>query len=566
MATIDELVVTLGLDASNFTDEQKKALEAFNKSQDAIDRRLRQLEDRNKKSAQSFGDATHAAEGLFSVLAGAGLAAFSRDIVNGAAGAGRMAANVGIATNELSAFGRMIERNGGNADAASGSLKGLADSMQRLKWGQASDEFKIGLSQVGGRDGDNPLDLFFKLAKFAESHTIQDVNLAAQRLGLSQEIANIAIKGGARALEEYRKAAAGALSPEQAKRLTEMQESWVKLDQVIRTAGNDVVSSFAPGFAAGANAVSDFAEKNRGLVAILGQVLTALTALTLLKPAAWVLKLLGLGGAATAVGGIPGAAAGLLGKGGGVGGAAIAAAVGMKADSHTGNNARTWLRKTLGIEDPGEDASWVVDQKARAAADSPAPGANNATPFAGGAKGANAGGPGLRASDKDREAWIRATAIREGINPDVAMRVARSEGFGSFQSSVINKAGKREESFGDFQLFMRGGLGNVFQKETGLDPRDPANERRMDEFALRWASKHGWGDFHGAANSNIGKWAGIQGGGSTTTIGTVVIQTKSDDPKEHAREFTSAVEKNNRGRDESSARSIAMQANSGQTQ
>lgn len=113
-------------------------------------------------------------------------------------------------------------------------------------------------------------------------------------------------------------------------------------------------------------------------------------------------------------------------------------------------------------------------------------------------------GPGGRSSASDREAWIRASAAEAGIDPDVAMRVARSEGFGSFRSSIPG-----ETSFGDFQLHTGGGLGDVFRRATGLDPTDPANEKAMDMFALQYAAKHGWGAFHGAANTGIGQFQGI---------------------------------------------------------
>jgi hypothetical protein len=60
-------------------------------------------------------------------------------------------------------------------------------------------------------------------------------------------------------------------------------------------------------------------------------------------------------------------------------------------------------------------------------------------------------------------------------------------------------------SFGDFQLHVKnnilglslGGLGDTFQKETDLNPRDPHNWRAMDIFALKQAKKGGWTPWHG---------------------------------------------------------------------
>lgn len=118
-------------------------------------------------------------------------------------------------------------------------------------------------------------------------------------------------------------------------------------------------------------------------------------------------------------------------------------------------------------------------------------------------------------SPRQREQFIRQEAIRRGVDPDVAMRVAWSEGFGK-------RVGDNGTSFGDFQLHVTpGGRGNAvgdqFQRDTGLDPRDPANDARMIQYALDWAKSHGWTDFHGAANSGIGQWTGIDRSSTSTS-------------------------------------------------
>lgn len=181
-----------------------------------------------------------------------------------------------------------------------------------------------------------------------------------------------------------------------------------------------------------------------------------------------------------------------------------------------------------------------------------------------GSAGATVGsGSGFK-SQAEKEAYIRAAAARRGINPNVAMAVARSEGFNSFQSTVPSARGPngREDSWGAFQLYMGGGLGNEFQKATGLDPRDPRNERATIDYALDNARKGGWGPFHGAKNTGISQWQGIDrnagGAGSTSTtevnIGTVVVNAKTDDPNGMATAFGDAVKH----------RAFASQANVGQ--
>lgn len=100
--------------------------------------------------------------------------------------------------------------------------------------------------------------------------------------------------------------------------------------------------------------------------------------------------------------------------------------------------------------------------------------------------------------------FIRATALKYGVNPDIAVRVAQSEGLQTFRCQIPG-----ERSFGAFQLFCGGGLGNEFQQKTGLDASDPKNELATIDFALKYAAKGGWGPWHGAARVGIGKWTGI---------------------------------------------------------
>lgn len=503
--TVDALVVTLGLDSKNFTDEQKKALDSFNKTQDEMDKRLRNLESRNKTTAHSFGDMTNAAEGLFTVLAGAGVAAFARDAINSAAALGRMSVNAGVATRDMSAFGRMVGRNGGDAVAAAQNLVTLSQTLQNAKWGQVSQDFLMGLSQIGGGINDKPTDLVRKLATFADTHNAQEVQQAGMRLGMSIDLINQALRGSAQYAKDFAEAQIWALGPGQAQNMTAAQRAWKSLGDTIEGVGNYIVADASPTFTKIADAARSWADNNKPLATGLGKILTALTAISLLKPAAWLLRLFGIGVPAIAT--LPLAVA------------AVAAGAGYAAykvtsDAKDKPGYDPWGVKSKVQYESHGDSVWDVAANTYALPKTPG-----------------------RADAREREAWIREMAAKAGIDPDVAMRVARSEGFGNFQSSVINKKGEREQSYGDFQLFNKGGLGNQFQKQTGLDPTDPKNERAMDEFALQWAQSHGWGDFHGAANTNIAQWQGIKpggtAGGDVSITNNVTINTPSTDPKKH---------------------------------
>jgi hypothetical protein len=126
-------------------------------------------------------------------------------------------------------------------------------------------------------------------------------------------------------------------------------------------------------------------------------------------------------------------------------------------------------------------------------------------PTAGGAPQVSpAGAPSGSSDPRGLVPYIRQEAVKYGIDPDVAVRVATSEGLRS-------PTGDRGTSFGAMQLHTGGGLGDVFRRQTGLDPADPKNEKATIDFALQNAARGGWGPWHGAQHVGIGQFQGISG-------------------------------------------------------
>lgn len=120
--------------------------------------------------------------------------------------------------------------------------------------------------------------------------------------------------------------------------------------------------------------------------------------------------------------------------------------------------------------------------------------------------------------------YTRRAAIERGIDPDVAVRVAQSEGlnpvtrFEDGLQSTYERNGVREPSFGPFQLLVGEdapgfgpGLGDEFIAATGLDPRDPSTAFAQIDFALDQAAQNGWGAWYGAKRVGIGKRDGLDG-------------------------------------------------------
>jgi hypothetical protein len=141
-------------------------------------------------------------------------------------------------------------------------------------------------------------------------------------------------------------------------------------------------------------------------------------------------------------------------------------------------------------------------------------GGGGGAPAAGGGGGAPTGGTpntkgpmtlGKGDDPRGLEQYIREAAKANGVDPDTAVRVAKSEGLRDF-------LGDRGKSGGAFQLYTGGGLGNEFQKETGLNPLDPKNEKATINWAMKKVVQTGWGPWHGAKRVGVGPREGLPGG------------------------------------------------------
>ena len=108
------------------------------------------------------------------------------------------------------------------------------------------------------------------------------------------------------------------------------------------------------------------------------------------------------------------------------------------------------------------------------------------------------------------EKQITDSAREQGIDPNIALRVWRAEGGMNYQSKIKSGNQKKyrgyEASYGPFQLYTGGGLGNEYQKKYGVDLRKDnttSGIKRQINFALSKAKKVGWGPWYGAANVGI---------------------------------------------------------------
>lgn len=140
------------------------------------------------------------------------------------------------------------------------------------------------------------------------------------------------------------------------------------------------------------------------------------------------------------------------------------------------------------------------------------------------------------------EAYIRQAAIARDIDPDIAVRVAKSEGGlkDPTRQSLVTRNGRREPSYGPFQLLIGGGdtgfptgMGND-ALAAGIDPRDAAQWQKGINFALDNAAKNGWGAWYGAKAAGISNRQGIGGARRPVQVASLDPSAGLPDPQETA--------------------------------
>ena len=131
---IDSLVVSLGLDASQFTKGQAQARGELKKSSEAAHAGSKEMTAAANAITDAYKRVRNELLGLFALMtAGRGVRQLATDITNSDAAVGRMATRLGLATEELSAWEGVAVRAGGTADGISGSMASLSDEFERFK-------------------------------------------------------------------------------------------------------------------------------------------------------------------------------------------------------------------------------------------------------------------------------------------------------------------------------------------------------------------------------------------------------------------------------------------------
>lgn len=250
---IDSLLITLGLDVSGVTKGQKDAQQALQKTGKEAEKQQKELDAAAKRTAESYKKIR---DGILEVTAAIVGAVAGKEflayITANDVAVGRLSKNLGVATEELSAWEGVARRLGGQGSDADSLFRGVNKLMEDFKLNGGSGEFSP-LVRAG-------LDL----SKFMDKSTSYTARLLmmrdamrklagpdAQRLGqmagFSEEGLNLLVQSD-RALEDMLKTQRemNVVSEADRKLAVDRATAWGGLTETMTGFGRKVTNELSP--------------------------------------------------------------------------------------------------------------------------------------------------------------------------------------------------------------------------------------------------------------------------------------------------------------------------------
>ena len=222
---------------------------------------------------------------------------------------GNVAYRLNMPVAQLSSMRNAARLAGISASDLDSGLRGLGDTLSGAAYGrnphavQLLNQLHIGFGDAahGARQAEDALgDVADAIQKLPDARTQARL---LNELGLGEGMLPM-LKNGRKGLEEFRKQAdaTGAnMTDSMVKNANEMNKAFQRLGLDFETVGNQIADDWSGTVTKVLKGTSDWIEHNKSLSVSIAEIGTAIGLLAALKPAAWVLRLLGLGAIADAV-------------------------------------------------------------------------------------------------------------------------------------------------------------------------------------------------------------------------------------------------------------------------
>ena len=249
---VDALIVTLGLDGSQFKKGAKQSTDEMRKMTEQSEQTAKVMEAKGKQAAEFYTKIRNEALLMLGVFTGGrALKNFAEDTINSAANLGFMADNLKMSTERLSAWQRAADRAGSSASGITAQLEESQAAAAKHAMGMSDDSmqwfYRMGGSDKDLQDGNSYLlaraDIIAKLNAVDPGRA----KLVAQAMGISPEQFNL-VKQGAKGLEDLVKAQEknSAVTRKQAEEAQNLKVKFLDLRDRIQLTATTVLLKLAP--------------------------------------------------------------------------------------------------------------------------------------------------------------------------------------------------------------------------------------------------------------------------------------------------------------------------------
>lgn len=283
---IDQLVVEFALDpAGNFKKAADEAQTAFKRTKDEVKKSSDQIEHSMKEVGETLRRFRDQLIGIFAVFtAGKGLKEFITDTTQTDATLGRLAKTIGTNVETISTWGQASRQFGGSLTDTANTMKGLTSQFE--EWnvtGTSSIVPYLYALQVGfNKTANGALDLNRLLLDLAGARDrLKDDTRSAylfRSMGLDEGTVNLLLKGKTAVqgyLEEQRRL--GVITEANYQAAQKLETAWANLENTARKIGDTLLTAMGPSlqYVTGVlQSFADFAETHMALVTVVFDALT----------------------------------------------------------------------------------------------------------------------------------------------------------------------------------------------------------------------------------------------------------------------------------------------------
>lgn len=234
---VDAFVVTLGLDPTNYRKETARFRADFKRLREEGHSTALSLESDGKRAANYFASLKNEVIGVVLAIAGArSMGGLIADMVSGAAATGRLAANLGLATEELSAWQQAVRTVGGQASDADMAIRQMVDAYQTYRLtgttGHDADFQGLGISLS---ELQNPTQALTEMAAAGERLGRPEFTARLQRVGIPDSVITM-LSRGRRGMQELitEQERLGVVTDRDAQAAQAFERDWANLTTQLR--------------------------------------------------------------------------------------------------------------------------------------------------------------------------------------------------------------------------------------------------------------------------------------------------------------------------------------------